>query len=310
MTETALAPVVRAVHVRKPADEAFRIFTERIGEWWPLQRFGLYAAATAGVRFVDGRVVERSTTGEEGVWAEVTDWDPPRRLALSWHPGTDPAVATVVEVDFEPDEDGTRVVLTHSGWEVLGERAEAGRAGYAGGWRSVVAGFADLATGTGSEPGGGHDTSGLRAAYERFRAEAAAGGFGDPADGGWSAAQVVAHVTRNDDLLAEVTRALLDGRPPALDNHDASQADELDRFVAQAGGLPGVLEEAEVSAARLCALLDRLTPEQAATAVPTHIADSGVVVVDEAVPWGAMMTVQEHRHLPMHTDQLVALRRG
>jgi uncharacterized protein YndB with AHSA1/START domain len=126
MTETALAPVVRAVHVRKPAEEAFRIFTERIGDWWPLQRHGLYAEATAGVRFADGRVVERSTAGEDGVWAEVTDWDPPRRLALSWHPGTDPAVATVVEVDFEPDEDGTRVVLTHSGWEVLGERAEAG----------------------------------------------------------------------------------------------------------------------------------------------------------------------------------------
>ena len=308
MTETAVAPVVRAVHVRKPPAEAFRLFTERIGDWWPLSRFGLYPGSTAGVWFVDGLVVERSTSGEEGVWAEVTAWDPPRHLALSWHPGTDPAVATVVEVDFEPDEDGTRVVLTHSGWEVLGERAEQGRANYAGGWRSVVAGFADLATGGTGPEGGGHDTTGLRAAYAAFRDEAAAGGFGEPADGGWTATQVVAHVVRNDGLLAEVTRGLLDGVSPSLDNHDASQGPELDLFAAEAGGLDGLLEAARVSADRLCDLLDRLTAAHAATLVPTHIADGGVVVVDDPVPWGAMMTVQEHRHLAMHTDQLRALR--
>lgn len=313
MTETALAPVVRAVHVRKPVEDAFRIFTERIGDWWPLQRFGLYESATTGVWFVDGKIVERSTSGEEGVWAEVTVWEPPYRLALSWHPGTDPALATVVEVDFEPDEDGTRVVLTHSGWEILGDRAARGRAGYAGGWRSVVAGFADLATGdetAAGASGGGHDTTGLRAAYERFRAEAAAGGFGEPTDGGWTAAQVVAHVVLNDALLAETTRCLLDGRPAALDNHDASAAEDLDRFADQVGGWDGLLEEAAVSADRLCGLLDRLSPQQAATPVPTHIADGGTVVVDEPVPWGAMMSVQERRHLPMHTDQLLALRRG
>jgi hypothetical protein len=313
MTETTqrgLAPIVRAVHVRKPPAEAFRVFTERIGDWWPLTRFGLYAEATAGVAFVDGRVVERSTTGEEGEWAQVTAWDPPRHLALSWHPGTDPALATVVEVDFEAAEDGTRVVLTHSGWEVLGERAELGRASYAGGWRSVIAGFADLATGGTAPEGGGHDTTGLRAAYAAFHDEAAAGGFADPAEGEWTATQVLAHVVRNDALLAEVTRGLLDGASPALDNHDASQGPELDLFAAEVGGWEGLLDEARVSAARLCDLLDRVNPDQAATLVPTHIADGAVVVVDDPVPWGAMMSVQEHRHLAMHTDQLRALRRA
>ncbi len=29
-------PVVRAVTVQPPADRAFSIFTDRIGEWWPL----------------------------------------------------------------------------------------------------------------------------------------------------------------------------------------------------------------------------------------------------------------------------------
>jgi hypothetical protein len=309
MTQTALAPVVRAVHVRRPPAEAFRVFTERLGDWWPLRRHGLYAESSAGVAFVDGRVVERSASGEEGVWAEVTAWDPPRHLGLSWHPGTDPALATVVEVDFEPDDDGTRVVLTHSGWEALGERAELGRASYAGGWRSVVAGFADLATGGAGPEGGGHDTTGLRAAYAAFHDEATAGGFADPGDG-WSASQVVAHVARNDALLAEVTRGLLDGVTPTLDNHDASQGPELDRIAEEAGGWDGLLEEARVSAARLCDLLDRLTATQAATLVPTRIVDGGVVVVDDPVPWGAMMSVQEHRHLAMHTDQLRALRRA
>jgi hypothetical protein len=304
-----LAPLVRAVHVRREAPDAFRIFTERIGDWWPLHRFGLYDESTAGVWFEGDRVIERSTSGEEGVWAEVTQWDPPRRLVLAWHPGGTPEQATVVEVDFEPDDDGTRVVLTHRGWEVLGERAAAARDSYAGGWRGVVAGYADLSAGGGRPGGGGHDTAGLRAAYDNLHAEAAAGGFAPPPEGGWSAQQVLAHLSLNDSLLAEVTRRLLDGEPASLDNHDATQGDELDAFAEQVGGWEGLLEEARESARRLCVLLDRLTPEQAGTPVHAHIADGGEVVVDQPLPWGVMMTVQENRHLAMHTEQLVALRR-
>jgi hypothetical protein len=67
MTETAdretAAPIVRTVHVGCPPDRAFALFTERITDWWPLQRFGLFEAETAGVWFEGERVVERSTSG-------------------------------------------------------------------------------------------------------------------------------------------------------------------------------------------------------------------------------------------------------
>ena len=63
---------------------------------------------------------------------------------LSWHPGEPAADATVVEVEFTDDDDGTRVVLTHHGWERLGERAGTARASYAGGWLSVLEGYGSL----------------------------------------------------------------------------------------------------------------------------------------------------------------------
>jgi uncharacterized protein YndB with AHSA1/START domain len=142
--ETA-APVVRTVHVRCAPERAFAVFTEGITDWWPLQQYGLFAADTVGVWFEGERLVERSRSGEEGVWAEVLEWSPPTRLALSWRPGRPPADGTVVEVEFIADDDGTRVVLTHHGWERLGDRATEARTSYDGGWLPVLEVYAVLA---------------------------------------------------------------------------------------------------------------------------------------------------------------------
>ena len=148
MTETArretTAPVVRTVHARCAPDRAFALFTERITDWWPLQRFGLFEDQTLGVWFKGERVVERSRSGEEGVWAELLEWSPPSKLVMSWHPGGPATDATIVEVEFLADGDGTRVVLTHHGWERLGEQAVEARGSYAEGWLSVLEGYGAL----------------------------------------------------------------------------------------------------------------------------------------------------------------------
>jgi uncharacterized protein YndB with AHSA1/START domain len=148
MTDTVdrqtAAPVVRTVHVRCGLERAFAMFTERITDWWPLQQYGLFEADTLGVWFEGERLVERSTSGEEGVWAEVLEWSPPTRLALSWRPGRPPAEGTVVEVEFIADDDGTRVVLSHHGWERLGDRAAESRAAYDSGWLPVLEVYRDL----------------------------------------------------------------------------------------------------------------------------------------------------------------------
>ena len=45
--------------------------------------------------------------------------------------------AQVVEIRFTPEESGTRVELTHSGWEKLGEAAASLRERYESGWGYV-----------------------------------------------------------------------------------------------------------------------------------------------------------------------------
>ena len=76
-------------------------------------------------------------------WAWVRAWDPPRRFALEWKVNPEAAGPTDVEVSFEPDGDGTRVTLVHTGWEKLGAEAAEGRAGYDGGWVLVLGRYED-----------------------------------------------------------------------------------------------------------------------------------------------------------------------
>jgi uncharacterized protein YndB with AHSA1/START domain len=153
-TDEVVAPVIRSVHVRRTPDDSFRIFTERLGSWWPLATHSVYEERAVDAAFVDGKIVETSDTGERCEWGTVTAWEPPHRLAFTWHPGYPAAQATSVEIEFRADEDGTRVELTHRGWEALGGRAARTRASYVNGWVPVLEAFAGRAhtrgDGTGS----------------------------------------------------------------------------------------------------------------------------------------------------------------
>src|SRR4051794_7694260 len=98
MTTTTIAPVARTVTVGTSPERAFAIFTDRIGAWWPLAMYSI-GGARADVAFVDGQLLETAADGNTTAWGEVTEWDPPRRVAFSWAPGGGPA--TAIEVDFE-----------------------------------------------------------------------------------------------------------------------------------------------------------------------------------------------------------------
>jgi uncharacterized protein YciI len=68
----------------------------------------------------------------------VLDWEPPRRLRLTWHPGADPAVASEVAVSFAPITDElTLVTVEHQGWERFADPAAA-RDEYDHGWPQVL----------------------------------------------------------------------------------------------------------------------------------------------------------------------------
>jgi uncharacterized protein YndB with AHSA1/START domain len=311
-----LPPVLRALHLTVPPSRAFELFTDSIGSWWPLPSHGLFGSAAADVGFEDGRLVERSVDGRTAVWGEVLAWQPPDRLLISWHPGGTADAAGEVEVVFGPvDGGGTRIELRHSGWQAFGERAEAVRRSYAGrqAWGGVLDHLSDLAEGQALALGGagwpGVDRTALAAAYRTFHAEAAAGGFGAPADGGWSAAQVVAHVAVNDGVLAAVVRALLTERQAALANLTAVDQTVLDAWVDRHGGdLSALVAAGRARADRLIDLLDRLDAEQFGTPVPTRLVHEGQVAVDAELPWARVIGLQLSGHLPGHTEQLRALR--
>ena len=138
-----IEPVRKVRRLGLPPDEAFHLFTDRIGTWWPLESHSIGGARAAGVRFegrVGGQVVELTTTGAEHPWADVLEWESPTRVVLSWHPTVEIVAATIVEVRFEPEADGCRLQLEHRDWEAFGEGlGHELRNSYEPGWDVVLA---------------------------------------------------------------------------------------------------------------------------------------------------------------------------
>ena len=137
-------PIRRHLVVRATPEHAYRVFTEDIGAWWPLERYSVYETGNT-VAFEGDAIVERSADGESTVWGRVTAAEPPSRIAFSWHPGDDEERGEV-EVTFTSLADGrTSVTLVHTGWESYGAAAETARDDYRNGWPTVMAGFGERA---------------------------------------------------------------------------------------------------------------------------------------------------------------------
>ena len=139
--DPALAPIEIDVVVPCDAARAFDYFTRDIGRWWPLARYSCAEENAASVAFEPregGRLVETARDGTEHPWGTVGAWEPGRRVAFSWHPARDPARAQWIEVVFRDVGDGTRVTLTHGGWDALGARAHESRDAYRNGWPTVL----------------------------------------------------------------------------------------------------------------------------------------------------------------------------
>ena len=141
-TQTTIEPVRRSVGVDLPVADAFRLFTEEIGSWWPTESHAIAAGRVKEVVWeprAGGEVYEVAEDGGRAHWADILAWEPPHRFVLAWK--VNPEVpATEVEVRFSAYEDGagTRVELEHRGWERLGELGEEARAGYDTGWETVL----------------------------------------------------------------------------------------------------------------------------------------------------------------------------
>ena len=138
-----------SVTVDLPRDKAFRLFTERMGSWWPRATHSVYETDVLDVilePMVGGRLYETTADGRTSDWGRVTAWEPVDRVAMTWHPGYDEALESLVEVTFtDADGGGTQVDLLHTGWEAHGADAEQAARGYQEGWPIVLAFFARAA---------------------------------------------------------------------------------------------------------------------------------------------------------------------
>jgi uncharacterized protein YndB with AHSA1/START domain len=140
-------PVRQSVMVERSPEEAFRVFTDAMGSWWPLEGFS-EGEKPVDVRLeprVGGRLYEVGEDGSESDWGEIRAWDPPTRVMFSWHPGHAADRSTEVEVTFAPERSGTRVDLEHRGWEVYGEEAAEMRGEYVEGWEFVLSQYVEKA---------------------------------------------------------------------------------------------------------------------------------------------------------------------
>jgi len=141
MNDVAVIEVVRkSVTVDCAVEEAFRVFTAEATSWWPVASHSLYGDTVKDVVFEEregGEVYELTEGGEKGHWATVLAWEPPHRLVLAWEVSAS-VIGTEVEVQFLPEEDGTRVELEHRGWEHVAQDAPAKRDDYADGWGYVL----------------------------------------------------------------------------------------------------------------------------------------------------------------------------
>lgn len=141
MSTTVSEAIRKTVLVDFTPEEAFDLFTTRIASWWPVRSHSYGGGEVTDVVIeprVGGRVYEVTGEGEQD-WATVLAWEPPLRLLLDWQIGK--ARGTEVEVTFEPEGPGSRVMLEHRGF---GD--EGAREGYSSGWDGVLGFFAESAS--------------------------------------------------------------------------------------------------------------------------------------------------------------------
>ena len=141
----AFTPLVKSIVVPWTPEVAFKRWTTDIGAWWPGRTHSVGQKKVKNVVFGAGvgeRLYEEWHDGTQKEWGRVTRWEPPRLVRYTWYPDRTPEFAQDIEVRFDAEGSGTRLTLTHTGWERLGAEARRARRGYPIGWSYVMAIYA------------------------------------------------------------------------------------------------------------------------------------------------------------------------
>jgi uncharacterized protein YndB with AHSA1/START domain len=134
---------------------AWRVFTEKMGAWWPLAYYKIGGATAVDAIMeprVGGRWFERGDDDSTCQWGRVLTWEPPTRLVLTWDIDAnfkyDPSLNTEIEVRFiAHGSRRTRVELEHRHLDRYGIRREEMRRIYdsEGDWGKLLEAFAAVA---------------------------------------------------------------------------------------------------------------------------------------------------------------------
>jgi len=113
-------------------------------QWWPVATHSVSGTGSQ-IDMTPQGCFETAPDGTVSTWGEVLEWDEPRRIVHTWHPGSPSEPHTVVTVTFTPaDHDATVVELTHDGWVEAGASAS-DHDDYDEGWDYVLDCFAHFA---------------------------------------------------------------------------------------------------------------------------------------------------------------------
>jgi uncharacterized protein YndB with AHSA1/START domain len=147
--------VRKAINVQAAQETAWRVFTEKMGTWWPLAvyKIGKANAIDAVIEpYQGGRWYERGDDGSTCEWGTVLAWEPYSRLILSWDISADwqpdPTLKTEIEVRFIANGNNTtRVELEHRHLDRYGARRDEMRRVFdtEGDWGRLLASFAQVA---------------------------------------------------------------------------------------------------------------------------------------------------------------------
>jgi uncharacterized protein YndB with AHSA1/START domain len=156
MTHSATTTTVRRqILVNAPISEAFRVFTERFGDFKPREH-NLLQAAIAETVFeprVGGNIYDRAVDGSECRWARILAFERPNRVVFTWDISprwqieTNSDLTSEVEVRFFAETpERTRVELEHRNLDRHGHGWESVRNGVdnEAGWPLYLQRYAEL----------------------------------------------------------------------------------------------------------------------------------------------------------------------
>lgn len=152
--------ITRSVRVPLAPGAAFDLFADGFDRWWPKEHCFCGEAALDRV-FIDLEAMtwgEVTCDGHTALWGSILAAQKPDRLELGWQmdPRVSPwipdpiaARASIVDLRFMPEPEGTLVTLRHHGFDRHGEGAEIMASVIVGldRWAEWLADFATLAAG-------------------------------------------------------------------------------------------------------------------------------------------------------------------